>query len=253
MATISVAVIENMSEELDYVEVGAATLLLAHLSGGKSVSVSAAHKVVGSSRKEWAEISDRVLSFFDVSDAGEISHTETKRTPETAPRVSEEQKVEVAETPKAKSPLPPAGRALQLPFEFKASSFRAPPARPKTTTSATTGSVKKTTIEIIVSRLKEEGKTHNQAQAIAVKLFKDHPDEEVISAVHTAQRNEPVDLVSYLYGVLKKKKAGGFSNLTSPAPRKPRPVASPEELGISAGRAAQVRKKNSNLKLSLED
>lgn len=255
MASIDVSTINNMSEDLDYAEIGAAILIITKLLQGMSVSIDAAHKVVGVSRKEWITISERVLTYFNISESGKIyvsSHARAEEEENSS--IEAVTQSHTVETPKPSSTsLPRAGQTLELPFVTK--SQRSAPQCPRFAEHKAPAPLKSTkahSIDSAVARLVTEGMTPAKARAAIMGIFQKYRDEAVISAISVAERCDPVALISYLHGVLKNSNQS-FNGPGITAPSKPRPAATPKNLGISEGLSDLISERNRTLRMNLED
>jgi hypothetical protein len=234
---ISAAILTELSCELGNEELGAAIRLIARLcETNRPVSIRTAHISAGMDKASWAEVSESVLQFFHVSDAG----IDLPQNAEAEPQV-EDNVVSIKERP----------NELNL--------FVRPMRRPQVPQYATAEkppnvSIRKAIYDQAIALFKEANMSEKTARAILATMLKNYPEGDVAMAVSDACRKDALaEPHTWIFGRLKAeaKKRGSGQPQGARAPGKNK-LVTPELTGISNNKAEKIRQKNAALRARMD-
>lgn len=241
-AEISGENISAMAGVLTNEELGAAIRILSVLLvSGKPIPLPRLPAAAGVSPEHWEEISDAVLSCFLVLASGSLSHDLLERRSLPA-CIGSRNSLGAAEH-------------MQLPVERtrrnQVATFAAPN-RPEPI------SIRKAIFDNGVELFTRADKSPATARSLIASLAKTYRDGDLAEAFAAAIREKDlIDPYPWILEYLKRSatpKSARYHQRPSsaaPRPRAPRPEVTPEFLGVSPGRAEEIRKRNRNLTLDL--
>lgn len=237
--------LSTLAASLTNEELGAAVRLLSHVLGTRSpVAPSRVPVVARVSDAEWQTMRDAVLQHFVARQTGEISHAllEALALPGSA---------------EPAGPVPVASAAIALVDHTR---------RP--TSVPTYGqhqrpeivSIRKAIFDNGITLFTDSRRSETTARSLVAGLVKTYREGDIGEAISAANRQaELVDPYTWVVAWLRQNatpKSTREPGKGSPVParkgKEPRPLATPEFLGISPARAEEIRTRNSNLKLDIK-